>query len=103
MEKYNKQSGVFKVDNYENMYAFVGGDNEHKSEISIGTLNVEIDGQKESGLHFVKCNRKGSVNEIIENLECTIDNNQTSFIFIPHSKEAIDLLIEYLTELRKIF
>jgi hypothetical protein len=103
MEKYNKQSGVFKVSNFDNMLAFVGGDNEHKSEISIGTLNVDIDGIKEAGLHFVKCNRQGDVNEHIENIEDTIDSNQQSFIFVPHSKESIDSLIEYLTDLRKQF
>jgi len=103
MGKYNKQSGVFKVNNYNNMLAFVGGDKEHQSEISIGTLNVDIDGIKETGLHFVKCNKKGKVNEVIENFEDTIDNNQQSFIFIPHSKKSIDFLIEYLTDLRKQF
>ena len=34
MGKYNKQSGVFKVNNYNNMLAFVGGDKEHQSEYS---------------------------------------------------------------------
>ena len=103
MEKYNKQSGVFKVSNFDNMLAFVGGDNEHKSGISIGTLNVDIDGIEETGLHFVKCNRVGNVNEVIEDFEGTIDNSQQSFVFIPHSKESIDFLIEYLNYLKKQF
>lgn len=101
MEKYNKQSGVFKVSNYNNMLAFVGGDKKHKSEISIGTLDVDIDGIKEFGLHFVKCNKKGKVNEVIEDFEGTIDGSQQSFVFIPHSKESIDFLIECLNNLRK--
>ena len=103
MNKYNKQSGVFKIDNYDNMLAFVGGDKEHKSVISVGTLNVDINGIKEVGLHFTKCNRTGDVYEIIEDFEDTIDNNQQSFVFIPHSKESIDSLIIYLNDLKTQF
>lgn len=103
MEKYNGQSGVFKVKEYPNMLAFVGGDKNNESEVSIGTLNVTIDGRKEVGLHFVKCNRKGVVNEQIDDFENTIDNNEQSFIFIPHSKDAIDFLIGYLHDLKNNF
>lgn len=100
MEKYNGQSGVFKVEEYPNMFALVGGDEKNKSEISIGVLDVTIDGRKEVGLHFVKCNRKGIVNEQIDDIENTIDNNEKSFIFIPHNKGVIDSLIGYLEYLK---
>lgn len=103
MEKYNKQSGVFKVNNYDNMLAFVGGDKEHLSEISIGILDVDIDGIKETGLNFVKCNKPTNVNEVIENFEETIDKKQQSFIYVPHTKKSIDFLIEYLNYLKKQF
>lgn len=102
-EEYNGQSGVFKVDNYKNMSAFVGGDKDHKSKISIGTLNVVVNGKEEVGLHFIKCNREGIVNEEIDDFENTIDSKESSFVFIPHSKDSINLLIDYLEELKKVF
>lgn len=99
MEKYKGQSGIFKVDNYSNMLAFIGGDENNKSEISIGILNVNINGKKEVGLHFVKCKQKGNVNDHINDLDEIIDEKQPSFIFVPHSKKNIDFLIECLNKL----
>ena len=47
-----------------------------------------------------------SVPRWIKNLrkfEDTIDNNQQSFVFIPHSKESIDSLIVHLNDLKTQF
>ena len=103
MEKYNGQSGIFKVDNYNNMLALIGGDNEHLSEIGIGTLNISINDKKEVGLSFYKCNKKGKVGEKIGDYDEAIDESEPSFIFIPHSKKTIDSLIEYLNDLKTQF
>jgi hypothetical protein len=100
MEKYDGQSGIFKIEEYKNMLAYVGGDKNNKSEISIGILDITIDGKKEVGLHFVKCNKEGDVHDKIEDFEKTIDDNEPSFMFIPHSESAIDFLIECLEYLK---
>lgn len=103
MEKYNKQSGVFKVDNYDNTLAFIGGDKEHKSTVLIGILDVDIDGVKEVGLHFAKAKESGEVNEKINNLNELIDSNSPSFVFVPHSIGTINSLIRYLNDLKTQF
>ena len=103
MEKYNGQSGIFKVDNYNNMLALIGGDNEHLSEIGIGTHNISVNDKKEVGLSFYKCNREGDVAEKIEDFDEVINESEPSFIFIPRSKKTIDFLIECLNDLKTQF
>lgn len=100
MEDYHGQSGFFKVDDRENMVACVGGDKNHKSFISIGILNVSLNGIKEFGLHFLKCKTGTTVNEEIEDFENTIDTGTQSFMFIPHSTDAVDFLIECLEAIK---
>ena len=101
MEDYQGQSGVFKVDGIKNMVAFVGGDNDHKSTISVGSLDVKINGKEELGLHFVECNRSAEPNEKIEDFESTFDSEKQSFMFIPHSVDVVDFLIECLEDIKE--
>ena len=100
MEDYQGQSGVFKVDGIKNMVAFVGGDKDHKSTVSVGSLDIRINGKEESGLHFVECNRSAEPNEKIEDFESTFDSEKQSFMFIPHSVDVVDFLIECLESIK---
>ena len=101
MEKYIGQSGVFKVDNYNNMHAVVGGCPNTISKVSIGVMDVDIMGKKEMGLHFIKCNKGELTNNEIKNIDEVFDDDELSFIYIPHSKDAINSLIEHLNYIKQ--
>ena len=100
MKDYDGQSGVFKVDNIKNLVAFIGGDKEHKSVVSVSSLDVRINGKEECGLHFVECNRCAEPNEKIEDFDSTFDREKQSFMFIPHSVDVVDFLIECLESIK---
>ena len=96
MEDYQGQSGVFKVDNMKNMVAFIGGDKNHKSVVSVGSLDVMVNGKKECGLHFANLNKMMVSNEEIIDFKDSLDYGKQSFMFIPHSADVVDYLIECL-------
>lgn len=103
IEKYNGQSGLFKVDGYKKMFAVVGGGEENISKLIIGTLNVTVNGKEEAGLNFIQSKGGSSVGDVVDDFYGMIDDNKPSFIYIPHSEKSIDSMIEYLNDLKKQF
>ena len=103
MGKYKGQSGIFKVDNHNNMLAFIGGDKEKISEICTGISKESINGKEEFGLIFYKSKRTINVEKKINEIKYLLDDKKFSFIVIPHSKESIDFLIKCLNDLKTQF
>ena len=101
VKEYKGDSGIFKVDDSKNMFAYIGGNKDNKSKISIGILDVNINGIKEYGISFLKLNKEQNVNTEINNLDEIYDDNELSFVYVPHSKDIIDFLIENLNILKE--
>jgi len=100
MEKYNGQSGVFKVEEYPNMLAFIGKGNNKQSKIAFGIVNITINGKKEKGLAFIKHNVLFSGIIDINDIKKESNNYEKSFAVVIHDKASIDLLIRDLEYLK---